>query len=789
MSKLPYALLTPGDHPQRSHASERPIVDMVQVWEDGFLPGFCAPAGGVLAIDLETQGTESWDLSRKVVGVALADASGACYLHIGVDEAGQAAWRHFLVMLWEAKTPLLAHNAQFDAAWMSRDLTQELGYMDYEQGIAWHNWFGCTLAMAKHLASEGWLGQRHGLKHLQVELLGWPESNEAELDAWLCDNGWGKWVDKKDGTKEARPNKAEMWRAPPEVLGAYAALDSEACFLLWDRVLKPVWQKFEAYQKYHQEWLHSDTGLQYHIVWQKLRGVSIDKVKLQALHTGLEARLVELEQEFRTHPETAAHIDAFELEKIDEVRAEEPARWKKLPVLGAEPDKYTKTGAVAKGWQSWEAKAQSLITLQREIAVAERAVFAKLGPLAEAQQTQHWKRWADRINAAYNTKHFNMRSAEHLRILFYDKLQYPVQVWTDSELDPKPGTDEDARKGWGEAGRLLITYGTLEKLRSSVVSLLEKLDSTGRYHPELRAPGTHTGRLSGGGGYNWQNAPKCKEILECMQADPGHTLLACDVASLEQVVLANLSGDEQLMKLYGPGAKPNDVYSFVGASLPGAVGTGIRAAGYDPDNPTPEGIAAVKKLAKKERAIAKSIVLGASYGAGPAKIRQTLGLQGIEISLGEAKQLHQGYWRLFAGVKQYARWLEAQWERNGGWVLNGIGRPVCVAEDFKRDLVNRVVQSAGHDCFMSFSKLLAQALGNAGIPYKPFNWDLHDACYFLVPDEYVSVARNIVDVVVVQQAARILGGNVGLKWDANVCKTVADDKTESMSVKDLGVRL
>jgi len=107
-----------------------------------------------------------------------------------------------------------------------------------------------------------------------------------------------------------------------------------------------------------------------------------------------------------------------------------------------------------------------------------------------------------------------MRSAEHLRTLFYDKLQYPVQVWTDNELDPKPGTDEDARKGWGPAGKLLITYGTLEKLRSSVVSLLEKLDSTGRYHPELRAPGTHTGRLSGGGGYNWQNAPKCKEILD-----------------------------------------------------------------------------------------------------------------------------------------------------------------------------------------------------------------------------------------------------------------------------------
>jgi hypothetical protein len=607
MSDLPYALLVPGNHPPR--ASARPVLDIARVCADGSLSEFCKPEGGVLVIDLETQGTESWDHSRKVVGVALADASGACYLHIGTEAEGQAAWRRFLVMLWEAKTPLLAHNVQFDAAWMSRDLTQELGYETYDAGIAWHNWFGCTLAMAKHLASESWMGQRHGLKHLMVELLGWPEANDVELDAWLCNNGWGRWVNKKDGTKEAHPNKAEMWRAPAEVLGTYAAGDAEATFLLWDRVLRPVWQQFTAYQKYHQEWLHSDTGLQYHIVWQKLRGVCIDKFKLQALRAGLEARLEELETQFRTHPDTVVHIDAFESAKIDEVRAEEPQRWKKLPVLGAEPDKYTKTGTVSKSWLSWEAKAQNLISLQRAIAAAENGIAAKLQPIAEAQQSHHWKLWRVRLDEAYGTKHFNMRSAEHLRTLFYDKLQYPVLVWTDNELDPKPGTDEDARKGWGEAGKLLMTYGTLEKLRTSVVSLLEKLDNANLYHPELRVPGTASGRLSGSGGYNWQNAPKCKEILECMQADDGHTLLACDVASLEQVVLANLSGDEQLIKLYGPGAKPNDVYSFVGASLPGAVGAGIRAAGYDPDNPTPEGIAAVKKLAKKERSISKVITL------------------------------------------------------------------------------------------------------------------------------------------------------------------------------------
>jgi DNA polymerase I-like protein with 3'-5' exonuclease and polymerase domains len=244
-----------------------------------------------------------------------------------------------------------------------------------------------------------------------------------------------------------------------------------------------------------------------------------------------------------------------------------------------------------------------------------------------------------------------------------------------------------------------------------------------------------------------------------------------------------------MMKIYGPGAKPNDIYLFNGSQMGGFVAAAIRGAGYDPDNPTPEGIAAAKKLAKKERSISKVYSLAAAYGAGPGKIRSTLAMDGVEISLNEAKRMHGAYWGIYKGVKQYGRWLEAQWERNGGWVLNGIGRPICVAEDFKRDLVNRVCQSTGHDLFMAFAALLSEELDKADIQYKPFNWDLHDACYFLVPDEYVSVARNIVDVVVVQRAAELLGGKVGLKWDANVCKTVADDKTESMSVKDLGVQL
>lgn len=792
-----FAILVPGDHPARP--GPRPILHMSEL-SDAQLGSFCHPEGGPLFIDLETQGTEVWNHERLVVGVALADAGGACYLHIGIDPNGQAAWGRLLQMLYLERTPLVAFNVQFDASWMSRDLARAAQAVDYKPYVAnldvpvpWHNWYACAFAAYKHFASEGWVGQRHGLKQAMQDMLGWEDSNDAELSGWLCDHGYGAWENEKqdDGSvlRVARPDKGEMWRAPPEVLGKYAAEDAESTYLLWDRVLKPAWDVFDAYREYHQQWLCGDHGLQRHLVWQKLRGVSVDVPRLQTIHDALEVRIAELENEFRLHPVVAPHIQAFEDGVLQVVVEQEPARWKKLPVLAAEPEPRTKSGAVSKSWEKWKARSEDIAELMLDIQLAEAGACVTLA--AGSQESSHWRGWKARVEKARTTRHFNLRSGEQKRVLFYDKLGHPVLLMTDNENNPQPAIDEDALKGFGEPGALLIRHGGLEKLRSSVVSLQERcaVGVGGRYHPELRTPGTATGRLSGSGGYNWQNAPKCKELLECMQADPGHVLLACDVASLEQVVLCQLSRDPALMKIYGPSAKKNDIYLFNGANLGGSVGAAIRAAGYDPDNPTPEGIASAKKLAKKERSIAKVYTLAASYGAGPGKIRATLGTDGVEISLGEAKRMHAAYWALYAGVRTYARWLEAQWERNGGWVLNGIGRPVAVAEDFKRDLVNRVVQSTGHDVFMLFTVILAEELARAGILCKPFNHDLHDACYFLVPEKDTEAARHIVDVVVVERVAQILGGSVKMKWDAAACRTVADDKTEAASLLAEGVKL
>lgn len=165
------------------------------------------------------------------------------------------------------------------------------------------------------------------------------------------------------------------------------------------------------------------------------------------------------------------------------------------------------------------------------------------------------------------------------------------------------------------------------------------------------------------------------------------------------------------------------------------------------------------------------IVHNCSYGAGAGKIAQSLG-----ISYEEAKEMHTKYWKLFAKVKQYETFLQTQWERNEGWILNPIGRPLAVAQDYLRDVVNRSIQSGGHDCFVLYLSILSDCLRVNGIDYKPYIWDLHDAVMLTVPEDQVEDAVHIMDHTAMNLLNEKLGGKVKLKGETNVVDNWAADK-------------
>lgn len=246
--------------------------------------------------------------------------------------------------------------------------------------------------------------------------------------------------------------------------------------------------------------------------------------------------------------------------------------------------------------------------------------------------------------------------------------------------------------------------------------------------------------------------------------------------SLEPTLLTEMSRDTNMMSLYGPEAKANDIYLFVASQIP-QLAAPILACGYHPHNPTKEAIARAKKECKALRSISKVLVLSSQYGAGPKKIYDTLRLEGVDISEGDVKRIHASYWQLFSGIKQYERYLHSQWRETGGWVLNPIGRPLTIAEPFLKDVVNRVIQSGGHDILVMSIGWLGEELTRRGIKYTPVVWDFHDECLFEVPKEQAEKAIATVEDMFTWINLE-LDMLIKLKGEVKLCQSLADAKIE-----------
>lgn len=687
-----------------------------------------------MALDVETRGGDPSNPDSQVVGVGLADSRGSVYIDLQSAAPGTYEW--LLDRLQQDGIPLVAHNLFFDASYTYRDSNWQ-----------WHNWQHCTYALYKLLATEGFNGQKWGLKNAQVDLLGWEESNEKDLSQWLVDNGYGtKIVDSETGEVVLRPSKGEMWRAPANILGHYCALDADSTYLLYTQVLLPALNKYRVLQEYagpmYIQYLRT-------LIDQRFTGIAIDRSRLLDYDYQLESTITQLEKDFLVHPSIAPLIAEWNQRVVDEHLAKEPERFLKKK-LGAEPKQFKKDGTVSTNWLKWKQKAEAL-------------------PV----ESKNWQKWALALDELKGQQHFNINSNQQKQWLFYEKLGNPVTLTTESG---QPATDEKALKGFGEPGRVLIQQNEAVKEKGYVEAVLEH-SKGGVLHPAFKVPGTLTGRLAGAGGLNVQQMPKSKEFLSCWVARPGHVWVQLDFTALEQVVLAELSRDPALWKLYGPGAPKNDVYLFTGSQLP-KIGKVIQEAGYNPNDPTPEGIAAAKKQAKKERGIAKVITLASSYGAGPGKIHQTLRLEGVPISLEECRTIHAGYWELYAGVKEYEKELLRQLNNNNGWVLNGLGRPLGIAPDLEKDIVNRVVQSTGHDILVQWLNIYSTMLQGAGIPYTSIIADLHDESIIEVPEHHAEQALKIMSVDAIRELNRQLGGRIPLKGEGMIARCLADIKIE-----------
>lgn len=698
-----FVLLQPGHYPARSGKFFNRILSWREI--EYFLTYISKSE--IVAVDLETRGNDYSDSSLEIVGVGLAWDTGSCYIpYTDIPSMEQDMVKQFLL----THPGLIAHNVYFDGGVL---------YSKYHEHP---NWYVDTLSLYMQSANEGYAGQTHGLKDAQTRLLGWESSNETELDEWLVTNGYYRGNRYKDESKEhllhmyrtgaTSPEKGEMWRAPIHILGKYCILDAESTYLLYTHILRPVLDKFPALASYHIE--RFIPLIKLHIE-QKMWGILMDREGLLARQEYLTKMIDEYSTKFITHSTVLPGIQQIESEMRQELAEKEPERYKKLKPMPEEPAKYTKSGQLNKNWEKWHNNRDRYLV---------------------PEVSKNWLNWQEKWKLAVAGKdpnyRFNLNSGPQLRKLIYEILGHPVEITTESG---EPAIGIKALKKLDAPFDLLIERNYLVKELTYISDYLERVEHRDTMHPSFRLPGTSTGRLSSKGP-NLQQVPKSKAVMSLFQARPGNVWVDLDFAALEPTVTAEFTGDKNMQFIYGNGAGPSDIYLFVGAQIPGRIGDAIRATGFDPYNPTKETLARAKKECKSERSVCKTVVLACGYGAGVNKVNATLEADNIYLPEHEVRQVWETYWNTFADVKKFGYTLESEWRRNGGYILNGLGRPMCVTEDYKKDLLNRFIQSTGHDILIEYILIVAEELDRSGIPWQPSILDWHDATAVEVPEKY-----------------------------------------------------
>ncbi len=220
----------------------------------------------------------------------------------------------------------------------------------------------------------------------------------------------------------------------------------------------------------------------------------------------------------------------------------------------------------------------------------------------------------------------------------------PMQVgevlFGQMKLDPKAKrtksgsfstTEEILEKYRGsyEIVDLILRIRALRKLLSTYVNALPALvnPQTGKIHTSYNQTVTATGRISSTNP-NLQNIPvrtdDGREIRRAFIADPGDIFMSADYSQIELRLMAELSGDHDLVEAFLSGA---DIHRATAAKI------------YHK---------ALEDVTDDERRHAKTANFGIIYGISAFGLSERLG-----IPRGEAKNLISGYFRSYPGVKEY----------------------------------------------------------------------------------------------------------------------------------------
>lgn len=272
------------------------------------------------------------------------------------------------------------------------------------------------------------------------------------------------------------------------------------------------------------------------------------------------------------------------------------------------------------------------------------------------------------------------------------------------------------------AVRLVLDYRGLSKLVNTYLVPLPMMVNpvTGRIHTTYHQAKTATGRLSSSDP-NLQNIPvrdeQGREIRKAFTAndpDAGDLFVSADYSQVELRLMAHLSGDTSLIEAFRHGA---DIHAATAAKI-----FGIPR----------------EEVTGEMRRKAKTANFGIIYGISAFGLSARLG-----IPRGEAKELIDGYFSSFPGVKRYIDKTIEQAHKDGyvdtlfgrrRYIQNINSRNRNLVANAERMAINAPIQGTAADIIKVAMVRVARRLREEGF-HSQMILQVHDELCFTVPSD------------------------------------------------------
>jgi len=326
---------------------------------------------------------------------------------------------------------------------------------------------------------------------------------------------------------------------------------------------------------------------------------------------------------------------------------------------------------------------------------------------------------------------FNINSPKQLGEVLFDKMKLNTKGLKKTAGGARSTRESELSKLKGEHPIIdeILSYRELQKLLSTYIDNMPAMvDKGGRLHTTLNQTGTTTGRFSSTNP-NLQNIPIREGLGSAVRnmfvAGNGHTLLSFDYSQIEMRILAALSGDETLIKVFQKGG---DVHASVAA----------RVFGVKEDTVT-----------KDMRRQAKVINFGIVYGMGVNALRANLG-----GSRAEAQEFYNNYFAKFPKIAKYFEEVKKE-ARQKGYTQTYFGRrryfegidshiPYIQAAA-ERQALNAPIQGTAADVIKIAMHKADQALVKAGLSDRVrLLLQVHDELIFEAQTDAVPEAKRII---------------------------------------------